>query len=202
MKLYYSPGACSLATHIVAHEAGVAVTPVRVDLSTHKTADGADYKAINAKGYVPALQLDSGDLLTEANVIMQYLADQAPASGVVPAAGSIARYHQQEMLAYIATEVHKNMGSFFNPAQTPDWRAGVEKLLGRRLSWLEKELGAKPYLMGDAFTAADAYLAVVLNWAGMVKFDLSAFPGLVALKNRVFARPKAQAALKAEGLVK
>lgn len=202
MKLFYAPGACSLAPHIVAREAGVAVTPVRVDLATRKTEEGEDFKAINAKNYVPVLRLDSGEVLTEANVIMQYLGDLAPASGVVPAQGSMARYRQQELLSYVATEVHKSMGAFFNPAVTPDWRAGVEALLGRRLNWLEKALGDKPYLMGEQFTAADAYLAVVLNWAGMVKFDMSAFPRLVAHKNRVFARPKAQEALKAEGLVK
>lgn len=202
MKLYYSPGACSLAAHIVAHEAGVAVEPVKVDLKAKTLPDGSDFKAVNSKGYVPALEIAPGHVLTEASVIMQYLGDHGSIAGLMPKAGTPERYRQQELLSYVATEIHKNMGSFFNPGQTADWRAGVGELLGRRLAWLENALGTRPYLMGDQFTAADAYLAVVLNWAGMVKFDLSKFPNLVALKDRVFARPKALAALKAEGLVK
>jgi len=202
MKLYYKPGACSLAPHIVAHEAGIAVTPVLVDLGAKKLPDGGDYLAINGKGYVPALETDGGEVLTEVGAILQYLGDLKPESGLVPKAGTPARYKQQEWLSFIATEVHKNLGSFFNPAQTPEWRKGVEAILDKRLAWLEKNLGAKPYLTGDAFTAADAYLFVVLNWTMFTGFDLDRYPGLVAFRSRVAARPKVIETLKAEGLAK
>lgn len=201
MDLYFSPGACSLAPHIVAHEAGIAVTPVRVDLRAKKLADGADFNAINAKGYVPALKTDDGMVLTEVGAILQYLGDLKPASGLMPKAGTPERYKQLEWLSFISSEVHKNIGSFFNPAQTAEWRKGVEAILERRLGWLEKELGDKPYLSGEAFTAADAYLFVVLNWTKMTGYDLDRFPGLVAFRARVAARPQVLAALKAEGLI-
>lgn len=201
MDLYFSPGACSLAPHIVAHEAGITVTPVKVDLRAKKVADGSDYNAINAKGYVPALKTDDGTVLTEVGAILQYLGDMKPASGLMPKAGTPERYKQLEWLSFISSEVHKNIGSFFNPAQTAEWRKGVEAILERRLGWLEKELGDKPYLSGETFTAADAYLFVVLNWTKMTGYDLDRFPGLVAFRARVAARPQVLAALKAEGLI-
>ena len=201
MELYFAPGACSLAPHIVAHEAGIPVTPVRVDLRAKTLPDGGSFLAINSKGYVPALKTDGGFVLTEVGAILQYLGELKPESGLVPKAGSTARYKQQEWLSFISSEVHKNIGSFFNPAQTPDWRKGVEGILDRRLGWLSDELGDKPYLSGDAFSAADAYLFVVLNWAKMTGYDLDKFPRLVAFRARVAQRPKVIEALKAEGLV-
>ena len=201
MDLYFSPGACSLAAHIVAHEAGIPVNPIRVDLRAKTLPDGGNFLTINSKGYVPALRTKAGDVLTEVGAILQYLGDQAPAAGLMPQAGTAQRYKQQEWLSFISSEVHKNLGSFFNPAQTPDWRKGVEGILDRRLNWLDTELGAKPYLSGDVFTAADAYLFVVLNWAKMTGYDLDKFPRLVAFRQRVSERPKVLAALKAEGLI-
>lgn len=202
MKLYYKPGACSLAPHIVAHEAGVPVTAVVVDLAAKKLPDGGDYFAINGKGYVPALETDGGEVLTEVGAILQYLGDLKPESGLVPKAGTPARYKQQEWLSFIATEIHKNLGSFFNPAQTPEWRKGVEAILAKRLGWLEANLGDKSYLTGETFTAADAYLFVVLNWTKLTGFDLDVYPRLVAFRARVAARPKVLETLKAEGLIK
>lgn len=201
MELYFSPGACSLAPHIVAHEAGIAVTPIRVDLRAKTLPDGGSFLTVNSKGYVPALKTDGGLVLTEVGAILQYLGDQKPETGLVPAAGTTARYKQQEWLSFISSEVHKNLGSFFNPAQTADWRKGVEAILDRRLGWLENELGDKPYLSGDVFTAADAYLFVVLNWAKMTGYELDKFPRLGAFRSRVSQRPKVVEALKAEGLI-
>jgi len=202
MKLYYSPGACSLAPHIVAHEAGIPLDLVKVDIPNKKTADGGDFWAINPKGYVPALQLDNGEVLTEVGVIMQYLADQKPESGLSPKAGTMARYHLMEAVSFAATEVHKQIGALFNPKLTPEMREIQSATIGRRLDALEKMLAGKSYIMGEQFSVADAYLFTVLNWTGMLKFDLSKWPNIQALQARVAARPQVQATLKAEGLVK
>lgn len=203
MKLYYAPGACSLSPHIVAREAGIAVDLQKVDLKTKTLADGgASYTAINGKGYVPALGLDDGSLLTEGPAIVQYMADQKPASGLAPKTGTMERLHLQEWLNFISTELHKAMGTFFNPKATPEWQAAVTERLGVRFDYLAKELSGKQYLMGDKFSVADAYLFTILNWAPMVKFDMSRWPAVTEYYKRVGARPKVQETLKAEGLLK
>jgi glutathione S-transferase len=202
MKLYYSPGACSLAPHIVAREAGIAVELKKVDLKAKLVDGSADYLKTNGKGYVPAIELDDGSLLTEGPAIMQYLADQKPDAGLAPKAGGMERYRLQEWLNFITSELHKAMGTFFNPAVTPDWRKAVSDRLEIRCAWLAQQLAGKPYLMGDKFSVADAYLFTVLNWAPMVKFDLGKWPVLGEYQKRVAARPKVQETLKAEGLLK
>ena len=201
MNLYYAPGACSLAPHIVMREAGFPVELKKVDLKA-KQFEGGDYKTVNGKGYVPALRLDDGSVLTEAPVVMQYLADQKPESGLAPRAGSMDRYRLQEWLNFITSELHKGMGNFFNPALTDEWRKAVTDRLSLRMDWLAKQLEGRNYLMGDKFTVADAYLFVILNWAAPSKFDLSKWPVLQEYHKRVAARPKVQEALKAEGLIK
>ena len=201
MKLYYTPGVCSLSPHIALHEAGLDHTLEKVDIRRGGALEsGGSFRDINGKGYVPALELDDGSLLTEGPAIVQYIADQAPASGLAPAAGSIERYRLQEWLNFIGTELHKGMGSMFNPAQTPEWRATVSATLSKRLDWLVQAMGEKPYLMGDRFTVADGYLFTVLRWAGPVKFDLSPWPALAAYMQRVGERPKVREALADEGL--
>jgi glutathione S-transferase len=201
MNLYYAPGACSLAPHIVMREAGIPVDLKKVDLKA-KQFEGGDYKTVNGKGYVPAVKLDDGSVLTEAPVIMQYLADQKPDAGLAPKAGSMDRYKLQEWLNFITSEMHKGMGNFFNPALTDEWRKAVTDRLSLRMDWLAKQLDGKTYLMGDKFTVADAYLFVVLNWAGPSKFDMGKWPVLQEYHKRVAARPKVQEAMKAEGLLK
>ena len=198
MKLYFSPGACSLSPNIVAHEAGIALQLVKVDTGTKKIAVDGDFYAINPKGYVPALQLDGGEVLTEGPAIVQYLADQKPESGLVPAAGTLERYRMQEMLGYINSEIHKAYSPLFNPA-TP--AATVEErkaYLQKRYKFLDERLAGRQYLFGDRFSAADAYLFTVTNWAGYVKLDLSAFANLTAFQKRVAARPAVQEAMRAE----
>jgi glutathione S-transferase len=201
MKLYYSPGACSLAPHIAMREAGIPVDLKKVDLKA-KQFDGGDYKQVNGKGYVPAIAMDDGTVLTECPVILQYLADQKPDSGLAPKPSDPARYKLQEMLNFVTSELHKGMGNFFNPALTEEWRKAVSDRLGLRLDWLAKQLEGKQYVMGDRFTVADAYLFTILNWAGPSKFDLSKWPAITDYYKRVAQRPKVQEALKAEGLVK
>ena len=202
MKLYYAPGACSLSPHIVSREAGIPVELKKVDLKTKTLAEGGSYTAINGKGYVPALGLDDGSLLTEGPVIVQYLADRKPDSGLAPKSGTTERMRLQEWLNFISTELHKAMGTFFNPKAPDDWKAAVTERLGLRLDYVARELGAKPYLMGEKFSVADAYLFTILNWAPMVKFDLARWPALGEYHKRVGARPKVQEALRAEGLLK
>ena len=201
MNLYYAPGACSLAPHIVMREAGIPVDLKKVDLKA-KQFEGGDYKTVNGKGYVPAVKLEDGSVLTEAPVIMQYLADQKPEAGLAPKSGTTDRYRLQEWLNFITSELHKGMGNFFNPALTEEWRKAVTDRLGLRFDWLSKQLEGKKYLMGDKFSVADAYLFTILNWAGPSKFDMSKWPVLQDYHKRVGARPKVQEALKAEGLVK
>jgi glutathione S-transferase len=202
MKLYYSPGACSMAPHIVATEAGLKVDLVKVDIPNKKTADGGDFWAVNPKGYVPALQLDNGEVLTEVGVIIQYLADQKPESGLAAKPGSMERYHQMEAVNFAATEVHKQIGALFNPKMTPEMKEVQLGVIERRLNPLDKALAGKQYIMGDKFTVADAYLFTVLNWTSMHKIDLGKWPNIQAFMGRVAARPKVQETLKAEGLVK
>jgi len=202
MKLYYSPGACSLSPHIVVSETGINVELEKVNLAEHKTASGQDYMTINPKGYVPALQLDDGTVLTEGPAIVQYLADQKPASGLIPAAGAIDRYRVQEWLNFIGTELHKNFGALFNKA-TPDATKETAKAnITKRLAYLNDRLAGKQYLMGSDFTVADASAFTIVNWTNFVSIDLKPYPNLAAYMARVAARPKVLETLKSEGLVK
>ena len=202
MKLYFVPGACSLSPHIVAHEVGLPLTLEKVDFASKKLADGRDYNAINPKGYVPALELDDGSLLTEGPAIVQYLADQKPDAKLVPPAGTMERYRVQEMLGYINSELHKTYSPLFNPKTPPEQRQDREAYLRKRYALVEKALAGQQHLFGDQFTVADAYLFTVTNWAGMVKLDLSDFPNLLAFQARVAARPAVRAAMTAEGILK
>jgi glutathione S-transferase len=201
MKLYYKAGACSLSPHIALREAGIAFEMEAVDLQSKRTESGADFTEINAKGYVPALLLDNGKVLTEGAAIVQYIADLRPESGLAPANGSEARYQLQSWLSFISTELHKPMGSLFNPAQSEDWKAAAKALLSKRLNWLVTEMGAREYLLGEHFTVADGYLFTVMGWAGMVGFPLEPWPSLQTYRARIAARPKVIEALKAEGLI-
>jgi glutathione S-transferase len=202
MKLYYAPGACSLAPHIVAREAGIDLELEKVDLGTKKTASGADFLAINPKGYVPALEFAKGQVLTEGPAIQQYLADQKPTSGLAPPHGTIERYRLQEMLTYINSEIHKTYGPLFNPKVLPEVRAERLEYLLKRFGYIDKALAGKQFLIGDKFTVADAYLFVMVSWASHVGLDLSGFANIGAFAQRVGGRPAVQAALKAEGLMK
>jgi glutathione S-transferase len=202
MKLYYAPGACSLSPHIVAREAGIAIELEKVDLGAHKTEKGQDYLTVNPKGYVPALRLDDGSILTEGPAIVQYLADQKPASKLAPAAGTIDRYRLQEWLTFIGTELHKNFGPLFNKATPDTVKAAAKTNIGKRLSYLNEQLAKRQFLLGDTFTAADAYAFTILNWTNFVGMDLKGYPNLAAYTARIAARPKVQEALKAEGLMK
>src|SRR5580692_4779675 len=202
MKLYYSPGACSLSPHIVLLEAGLPFTIVKTDLRTKKTETGADYYTINTKGTVPALQLDDGRLLTEGPAVVQYLADQKPESGLAPRAGTFERYQLMEMLNYITSEVHKGYSPLFNPKISADWKASALANLDKKFAWLSEFLAGKTYLMGNAFTVADAYLFTVLAWSDHVRIDLGKWPVLTAYQARVSQRPKVQQALREEGLLK
>ena len=201
MKLYYSPGACSLAPHIVLREAGLKPEIEKVDLAAKKTERGADYWAINPKGYVPALQLDNGEVLTEVSAILQYVADQKPETNLLPDVGSMARYRVLEWVGFISTEIHKGFGPLWKP-NTPDaYKAIVVETLAKRLQFVESQLGQQ-YLTGAQFTVADAYLFVVVSWANHVKVDLAPYAKLRGFLERVAARPAVQAAMKAEGLIK
>jgi glutathione S-transferase len=202
MKLYYAPGACSLAPHIVAREAGIDVELEKVDLATKKTESGKDFLTINPNGYVPALEYEPGQVLTEGPVIQQYLADQKPASGLAPANGTMERYRLQETLTFINSEIHKTYGALFNPKVLPEVREERLATLRTRFGALDKKLAGKSYLLGDKFTVADAYLFVMTSWAGHVGLDLSGLANVTAFAKRVGARPAVQAALKAEGLMK
>lgn len=202
MKLYYSPGACSLSPHIVLHEAGLAYTPVLASTKSHKLQDGTDFYTINPLGYVPVLELDDGTRLREGPAIVQYLADQAPHKNLAPANGTLARYRLQEWLTFIGTELHKSFGPLFTPGTPEDYKPQVRESLLGRLQWVDGELAHKPYLMGEQFTVADAYLFTVSNWCGHVGVDISGLKHLAAYRERIAARPAVQAAMKAEGLLK
>ena len=202
MKLYYSPGACSLSPHIVLREAGLAFEPVLASTKTHKLQDGTDYYGINPKGYVPLLELDNGERLTEGPVIVQYIADQAPAKKLAPAAGTMARYRLQEWLNFITSELHKSFSPLFNPAMPEEGKALYRTRLGERFKWVDGQLAGKNYLMGEDFSVADAYLFVVAGWSKHVGVDISGLANLGAFMARMGARPAVQEALKAEGLLK
>jgi glutathione S-transferase len=201
MKLYYSPGACSLAAHIVLREAAIEFQLVEVNLGTKKTVNGDDFLTINPKGYVPALELDDGQVLTEDHVIIQYLADQKPALGLAPVFATMARYRLMEWLGFIATEIHKGFGPFWNPATPEATRQNAVDLLSRRFEYLAGRLAKEgPWLMGEAYTIADAYLFTVLRWTDMHQIDLSRWPRLIEYMDRVARRPAVQEALRAEHL--
>lgn len=201
MKLYYSPGACSLSPHIVLHESGLPFEAVLASTKTHKLQDGTDYYTINPKGYVPLLELDDGQRLSEGPAIVQYIADLVPAKNLAPAAGTMARYRLMEWLNFISTELHKSFSPLFNPATPEDAKPMFrERLLGR-FKWVDEQLAGKAYLLGDAFSVADAYLFVVSNWGQYVGVDLDGFANLQAFRARMAARPGVQAAMKAEGLL-
>ena len=202
MKLYYSPGACSMSPHIVLHEAGLPHETVMVSTKSHKLQDGTDYYGINPLGYVPFLVLDNGGTLHEGPAIVQYLADLAPEKNLAPANGTVARYHLQEWLNFISTEVHKGFSPLFSPATPEDFKPVLLGNLFKRLSWVNEQLANKSYLMGDQFTVADAYFFTVTGWAQFVGLDISELQHLQAYRERILARPAVQAAMKAEGLLK
>lgn len=202
MNLYFAPGACSMSPHIVAQELGIPLTLKKVDLRAKKVEDGSDYTAVNAKGYVPALEIEPGKVLTEGPAIVQYLADQKPEAGLVPKNGSYERYKLQEALNFVTSELHKGFSPLFNPAITPEWKQATLDRLNLRFKALDAMLAKTPYLTGDNFTVADAYLFTVLNWAGPTKVDLTAYPHIRAYHAKIAQRPSAQAAMKAEGLTK
>jgi glutathione S-transferase len=201
MKLYYSPGACSLSPHIVANEAGIDIELVKVDTKTKTVREEGDFWAVNPKGYVPALELDDGEVLTEGPAIVQYLADSRPDAGLAPANGTLARVRLQEALNYITSEIHKAYSPLFNPEVLPAVRQERLAYLAKRYALIEKQLEGRKYLLGDSFTVADAYLFAVTNWARSVKLDLSGFPNLREFQKRVGSRKSVLAALRAEGLL-
>jgi glutathione S-transferase len=200
MKLYFAPGACSLAPHIVANELGIKIDLEQVDLREKKTKSGGDYWAINPRGQVPTLELDNGERLTEVPALLQYLSDQKPAAGLAPAAGTMERYRMLEWLNFVTAELHKTFGPMFRPTTPEEFKKQTLELIGRRFEWLDKQLAGKQYLMGEKFTLPDAYLYVMSRWATGLGMDLSKRPNLVAFAEQVAARPKVQQALKEEGL--
>lgn len=200
MKLYYSPGACSLASHITLEEAGLAYEAVKVDLATKRTADGGDYLAINEKGYVPTLVLDSGGVLTENAVVLTYIADQDPGGMLAPMHGTFERYRFAEWLNFIATEIHKGFGPLWNAKNPESVKELARRTLATRFEYVAKRLDSTPFLMGNDYTAADAYLFTMLNWTRLVKIDLAPWPSLTQFMASVGARPATQRAMKAEGL--
>lgn len=201
MKLYYKPGACSLASHIVLREVGADFTLDRVDTENQKTETGADFGAVNANGYVPALRLDDGEVLTEGAAILQFVADKNPDAGLAPTAGTLERARLQEHLNFVASELHKAFGPFFSSSATADEKAAATAKVGQKLDHFETILGdGRTYLLGDAFSVADAYLFVVANWTGPTGIGLDRWPNVEAYSARVAARGAVQEALRAEGL--
>ena len=201
MKLYYAPGACSLAPHIVLREAGLPFELDKTDLRAKRTESGADFTQVNPKGQVPTLQLDDGGILTENAVINQYIADQAPESGLLPPVGTMERYRALEWLTFITTELHKGFAPLFKPNTPDDYKPIVKENLAARFANVDRHLAdGRAYLTGDTFTAPDAYLFVMLAWADRMALDLSKLASLKAYHERVAARPKVQEALRAEGL--
>jgi glutathione S-transferase len=204
MKLYYAPGACSLSPHIVAREAGIPLELERVDIkaSPHRTASGVDYAHINPKGYVPALELDDGSLLTEGVAIVQFLADQAPASGLAPPAGAIERYRLQEWLSFIGSELHKMFSPWlFHPEYGDQAQEVAREKIRQRFAYVDRHVAGSTFLLGERFTVADAYCFTIVNWSRLMRIDLAPYPNLKAYMERIAARPKVQEALRAEGLL-
>ena len=202
MKLYYAPGACSLAPHIVLEEGGFTYESEAIDLRGNRTtSSGKDFSEINPKGYVPTLVLDDGQVLTEGPAINQYLADRVSEKKLAPPNGSMERYRLQEWLTFLGTELHKSFSPLFNPAASDDWKKASMETLDRRLTYIAQQLGSKQFLVGDNFTIADAYLFTVLGWGQYVGLDIGKWPALKEYHGRIFMRPAVQATLKAEGLI-
>lgn len=201
MKLYYSPGACSQAVHIVLHETGFSHDSIRVDLKSKTLEDGSDYLRINPKGAVPALDLGDGEVLTENAVILQYLGDRAGSADLFPSLGDFRRYRVLEWLNFVATELHKGFGPLFNPAANDDSKQLARDLLVKKFDFVERQLGDGPYLMGERFTLADAYLFVMLGWTRSQRIDLGGSPNLTAYRQRMEQRPSVRRVLEFEGLV-
>lgn len=202
MKLYYAPGACSLSPHIALREAGLPFTLEKVDTKTKKTETGADFTAVNPRGYVPALQLDSGEVLTEGAAIVQYVADLKPEAEIAPKAGTLARARLQEELNFVATELHKGFAPLFNAAASDSAKSEAKEKLARRLGDVESKLAdGRSYLLGERFSVADAYLFVVTNWANHTGVALDAWPKLGAFRQRLAERAAVKQAMQAEGLV-
>ena len=199
MKLYYSPGACSLSPQIVLQESGLAYEPVLASTKTHQLADGTDYYSINPLGYVPLLELDNGARLHEGPAIVQYIADQVPEKNLAPANGSFERYKLQEWLNFIGTEIHKGFGPLFKPTTPENYKPIALEALTKRLQFVDEQLAGKSYLLGEQFSVADAYLYTVSRWAGFVGLDLSGMANILAFQQRMAQRPAVQAALKIEG---
>ncbi len=201
MKLFYTPGACSMAVHIALNEAGVKYDLEKVDLQTKKTESGLDFLTINPKGYVPCLQLDNGEYLTEVGALLQYIADSNPQKNLLPAVGDVARYRVLEAANFVSTELHKNFGPLFNPATTEEARAERLELIGKRLDFINAQLEGKDFLVGDQFTIADAYLTTVLGWANFAKLDLAPWTNIGAYAGKMMSRAGVVATLKAEGMM-
>lgn len=201
MKLYYSPGACSLAAHITLREAGLTFTLVRASTKTHQLDDGTDFYTINPKGYVPVLEIANGERLTEVAAVVQYVADQVPQKQLAPPAGTMARYRLQEWLNFISSEIHKAYGPLFNPASTDEQREKARERVRLRLTYVDGQLAGRNFLLGESFTGADAYLYAVVNWAPRVGIATEGWPNVMAFMARVGARPAVGEALKAEGLI-
>ena len=202
MKLYYAPGACSLAPHIVAREAGLTLDLDKVDLKTRTTASGRAFAEVNPKGYVPAMEVQDGEVMTEVSALIQYLADQAPQAGLMPAFGTPERYKVLEWIGFVSTEIHKGFGPLWNPASPDEVKQAAKDKLFQRFAYIDQRLAGRPYLTGERFTVADAYLFTVTNWTNFHGLSLTEYPNLAAFMGRVAARPKVQEALQAEGLLK
>jgi glutathione S-transferase len=202
MKLYYSPGVCSLSPHIALREAGIAFQAVAVNIRSHELAEGGDYYAINPKGYVPLLELDTGERLTEGPAILQYIADLAPNKNLAPANGTLPRYRLQEWLTFIGTEIHKSFSPLFKPTTPDAYKDTVRQNLVNRYGYVDSQLADRDYLLGEHFSVADCYLFTVSRWAPAMKVDLAPFANVSAYLQRVASRPAVQEALKAEGLTK
>ena len=202
MKLYYSPGVCSLSPHICLREAGLKFDLVQVDIKAHKLGDGADYYQFNPNGYVPMLELDNGERITEGPAIVQYIADLAPAARLAPPAGSIERTRLQSWLNFTSTEIHKGFSPLFNPASNAEFKTWQKQRLAERYTWVAGQLGGKEYLMGETFSCADAYLFTTMGWLGFVGMDLSPWANLKTYQERIGSRPRVLEAMRAEGLVK
>lgn len=202
MKLYYARGACSQAAHIALYESGLTFQSEAVDLSTKTLADGRDFRQISPNGYVPVLELDSGERMTEVAAVLQYIADQVPKTGLAPAAGTMQRYRLMEWLAFVSSELHKTFSPLFSPNTPEDYKSIVRERLTQRLGYVNGQLAGGGFLLGEQFTVADIYLFVVLSWSRMMNVDLAPYPNLQSFQQRVAARAGVQNALKAEGFLK
>lgn len=200
MKLYYSPGACSMAPHIILNELGLAHATEKVDLGAKKTESGGNFLDVNGKGYVPTLDLGTGGILTEVQVILQYLADKHESAKLFPKLGTMERYHAMETLNFIASELHKGIGGLFNQAMPEDGKTAIKNRLQARLDWLDTQLGKHDYVTGKDFSIADAYAFTVLGWSKWVGLDLTKWENIGKYLGRVAARPAVQKTLKDEGL--